>query len=235
MNLPRIISKLRKAVDTIRLHSKVSYSQSGEDIIADYLFESIGISKPCYLDIGANHPVKGNNTYLFYLKGARGVCIEPDISLIPKLKSSRLGDLVLNLGIATAASTEADFYFFEGHFSAWNTFSKVDALIKQKESGIAFGQTKVKLNTVENIIKDHKLGHINFISLDVEGLDLEILKSIDFSVIRPELICVETIMFSLNNTINKNNDILSYMHTQGYKVYADTNLNSLFCRGDLFK
>jgi hypothetical protein len=155
--------------------------------------------------------------------------------LIPKLKNSRSGDLVLNLGISTATSTEADFYFFEGHFSAWNTFSKEDALIKQKESGIAFGQTKVKLNTVENIIKDYKLGHINFISLDVEGLDLEILKSIDFSLIRPELICVETIMFSLNNTINKNNDILSYMQTQGYKIYADTNLNSLFCRGDLFK
>jgi FkbM family methyltransferase len=235
MNLQRIITKLRKAIDTIQLQSKVSYSQCGEDIIADYFFESIGISKPRYLDIGANQPVKGNNTYLFYLKGARGVCIEPDISLIQVLNKSRPDDLVIHAGISTSVSSEADFYFFDGHYNAWNTFSKEDADKKQRESGINYKQTKVKLDTVENIIKANNLGHINFISLDVEGLDLQILKSIDFSTIRPELICVETIEFSMNNTINKNSEIMSFMLTQGYHVYADTNLNTFFCRNDLFK
>ncbi|WP_407520285.1 FkbM family methyltransferase [Lacibacter sp. MH-610] len=234
MNLQRIFTKFKKAVDTIQLRSKVSYSQSGEDIIVDYFFESIGISKPTYADIGANQPVKGNNTYLFYLKGSRGVCIEPDISLISTLKQKRPGDLILNLGISTSVSAEANFYFFDGIYSAWNTFSKEDADQKMKESGLAYRQTKVKLETVENIINQYQLGHINFISLDVEGWDLPILQSIDFSRIRPEMICVETITFSLHNTMQKNADIINYMLTQGYKVYADTNLNTLFCRNDIF-
>lgn len=234
MNLHRIFVKLRKAVDTIQLRSRVSYSQSGEDIIADYFFESIGISNPSFLDIGANQPVKGNNTYLFYLKGSRGVCIEPDVSLIPSLKKMRPRDLILNSGISTSVSSDADFYFFEGHYNAWNTFSREDAEKKKIESGIAFRQAKVKLDTVENIINQYQLGHVNFISLDVEGWDLPILKSIDFSRIRPEMICVETIAFSLQNTVEKNKDIIEFMLTRGYRVYADTNLNTLFCRNDLF-
>jgi FkbM family methyltransferase len=235
MNLSRVITKLKKAVDTIQLRSKVSYSQSGEDIIADYFFESIGMSKPVYVDIGANQPSKGNNTYLFYLKGSKGICIEPDITLIPSLKSVRPRDIILNIGISTSVTSEADFYYFHGHYNAWNTFSKEDADKKSNESGIAYKISKVKLDTVGSMLEKYNMEKVNFISLDVEGLDLQILKSIDFNVIRPELICVETIEFSLNNTVNKNDEITSYMLTKGYRVYADTNLNTLFCRNDIFQ
>lgn len=235
MNLSRVITKLKKAVDTIQLRSKVSYSQSGEDIIADYFFESIGISKPVYVDIGANQPIKGNNTYLFYLKGSKGICIEPDITLIPSLKRIRPHDIILNIGISTSVASEADFYYFHGHYNAWNTFSKEDADKKSNESGIAYKISKVQLDTVGSMLKKYNMEKVNFISLDVEGLDLQILKSIDFNVIRPELICVETVEFSLNNTVNKNNEIASYMLTKGYCVYADTNLNTLFCRNDIFQ
>ncbi|RTL60618.1 MAG: FkbM family methyltransferase [Sphingobacteriales bacterium] len=235
MNLSRILIKLKKAADTIRLRSKVSYSQSGEDLIADYFFESIGIKQPVYIDIGANQPIKGNNTYLFYLKGSKGICIEPDISLIPSLKKTRPNDIVLNIGVSVTVASEADFYFFDGHYNAWNTFSKEDADKKRRESGISYHQSKVQLDTVENIADKYNFRKVNFISLDVEGVDLAILKSVDFKKLRPELICVETIEFSLNNTMNKDQEIISYMLTQGYRVYADTNLNTLFCRSDIFQ
>lgn len=235
MNLSRIVTKFKKAVDSIQLRSKVSYSQSGEDLIADYFFESIGIKQPSYIDIGANQPIKGNNTYLFYLKGSKGICIEPDISLIPSLKKARVRDIILNMGVSVTVAAQADFYFFDGHYNAWNTFSKEDADKKSKESGIAYRQSKVQLETVESIVDKHTFQNVNFISLDVEGLDLAILKSIDFNKIRPELLCVETIEFSLNNNLNKNQEIISYMLTQGYRVYADTNLNTLFCRNDIFQ
>ena len=235
MNLSRIVTKFKKAVDSIQLRSKVSYSQSGEDLIADYFFESIGIKQPNYIDIGANQPIKGNNTYLFYLKGSKGICIGPDISLIPSLKKARVRDIILNMGVSVTVAAQADFYFFDGHYNAWNTFSKEDADKKSKESGIAYRQSKVQLETVGSIVDKHTFQNVNFISLDVEGLDLAILKSIDFNKIRPELLCVETIEFSLNNNLNKNQEIISYMLTQGYRVYADTNLNTLFCRNDIFQ
>ena len=235
MNLSRIIIKFKKAADSIQLRSKVSYSQSGEDLIADYFFESIGIKQPSYIDIGANQPIKGNNTYLFYLKGSKGICIEPDISLISSLTKARARDIILNMGVSVTVAAQADFYFFDGHYNAWNTFSKEDADKKSKESGIAYRQSKVQLETVGSIVDKHTFQNVNFISLDVEGLDLAILKSIDFNKIRPELLCVETIEFSLNNNLNKNQEIINYMLTQGYRVYADTNLNTLFCRNDIFQ
>lgn len=235
MNLSRIFTKFKKAADTLQLRSKVSYSQSGEDLIADYFFESIGIKQPSYIDIGANQPIKGNNTYLFYLKGGKGICVEPDISLISSLKKSRPRDVILNIGVSVTVAAKAEFYFFDGHYSAWNTFSKEDADKKRKESGIEYRQSQVQLETVENIADKYNFQKVNFISLDVEGLDLAILKSMDFNKIRPELLCVETIGFSLNNTMNKNQEIINYMLTQDYRVYADTNLNTLFCRNDIFQ
>ncbi len=235
MLIKRIIIKIKKAIDTIFLIGKVSYAQCGEDLIADYFFEHIGITKPSYIDIGSNQPIKGNNTYYFYLKGANGICIEPDVTIIPILKSKRPRDIVLNIGISFEDTKDADFYYFEGHYNAWNTFSKADAEIKKKESGIEYHTTKVNLENIQNVINNHNFNNVNFISIDVEGLDLEILKSINFEIVRPELICVETILFSLENGINKNYEITNYMLSQNYIVYADTNLNTFYCRKDLFQ
>src|SRR6476620_2881599 len=72
-----------------------SYSQAGEDRILSYLFVTMGIKNPSYLDIGANHPVEGNNSYLFYEKGGTGVCVEADPSLFEDLSSVRKNDKCL--------------------------------------------------------------------------------------------------------------------------------------------
>jgi FkbM family methyltransferase len=235
MNVGRTFTKLKKAFDLITLKSKASYSQSGEDLIIDYFFESIGIKQPAYIDIGANQPEKGNNTYLFYLKGSRGICIEPDITLIPALKKVRPKDLILNLGISMVAEDFADFYFFKEHYHTWNTFSKDDATKKSEESGLSFYSSKVKLDTINSITQRYHFEKVNYLSIDVEGLDLEVLKSIDFGRIKPELICVETIAFSMTNTLRKNQVAVDFMLSKDYLVYADTNLNTIFCRKDLFK
>ncbi len=235
MNLQRLITKFKKALDTISLRAKVSYSQSGEDLIIEYLFASIGITQPKYIDIGANLPKKGNNTYLFYLKGSTGICIEPDFSLIKNLKNTRPNDTVLNIGVAIEKAALADFYYFDGQYNSWNTFSKEDAILKSKNAGIAFKEKKVALDTLHNICEKYNFSDVNFLSIDVEGLDLEILQSIDFNIIRPEVICVETIAFSISNTFSKNLEIGTFLISNGYVVYADTNLNTIFCRKDIFQ
>src|SRR2546421_12866883 len=76
-----------------------SFAQAGEDRILDYLFTELQIAAPTYLDIGANCPVAFNNTYFLYQKGCKGVCVEPDPSLIPALKKYSARDTILNLGI----------------------------------------------------------------------------------------------------------------------------------------
>lgn len=234
MNINRIFLKFNYCVNIFQARTQVSFAQCGEDLIVKYLFNSLGIKYPTYIDIGTNEPIKGNNTYLFYTKKSSSVCIEPDISLVKKIKKERPKDIILNVGIAMDENEKAIFYYFDGKYSAWNTFSESEANKRSIESGIPFSTTYVELRKVNTIIEKYFNGKVNFISIDVEGLDLEILKSIDFEKYQPEIICVETISFSLINNVIKDKNIIDFMLGNNYIVYADTNINTIFCRKDLF-
>src|SRR5258705_13393386 len=76
-----------------------SYAQFGEDLIIGHLFYNLGITKPTYLDIGANEARFISNTYLFYQRGSHGVLVEPNPYLYKKLKAARRRDIVINAGI----------------------------------------------------------------------------------------------------------------------------------------
>jgi len=235
MNLKRFLGKCKKGIDIITLKSKPSYSQAGEDMIVNYLFHTLNIKNPTYLEIGTNQPVLSNNTYFFYRNGSRGVCIEPDAGMYQLIKEKRSGDTVLNIGIGLNNATSATFYLFPGLLNGWSTFSEEEAIIREKESGIKPEKKAVPLRTINDIIEQHFKPHPNFISLDVEGLDLDILKSLDFNRFRPEVICVETITFSITNTEEKLPDITAFMQSKGYFAYGDTHVNTIFCRKDLFQ
>jgi hypothetical protein len=66
------------------------------------------------------------------------------------------------------------------------------------------------------------------ISLDAEGFDLEILKSMDFNKYRPQIFCIETLTYTENGTEEKILPIIDFMNQKGYFAYADTYINSIF-------
>jgi len=235
MNIKRFLKKCAKGLDVVFMKAKASYSQTGEDIIIEYLFDSLKISHPTYLEIGTNQPKICNNTYGLYKKGCKGVCVEPDIEMVKVIKRDRPKDTILNIGIGTTDRESADFYLFPGLMNGWSTFSKEEADIRKNDTGISYHTLAVPLKNINTIIKDYFDSYPNLISLDVEGLDLEILQSIDFEKFKPEVICVETITFGyLNNTEKKIAAISDHMHSTGYFAYADTHINTIFCRSDLF-
>lgn len=78
---------------------KESYSQCGEDLLVQYIFNLRGISKPSYIDIGANDPFFLNNTAIFYSNGSRGVNIEANPHLMQRFYDLRQYDINLNVGI----------------------------------------------------------------------------------------------------------------------------------------
>ena len=235
MNLSRFFKKCKKGLDVILMTAKASYSQAGEDMIIEYLFHSIKVDNPSYLEIGTNQPKLYNNTYSFYLKGCKGVCIEPDVKMMNKIKRTRPNDTVLNIGIARDKAKSAVFYVFPKHYNSWSTFSKDEAEIRRAESGIKYDTKSVELKNINSIIQEHFTSHPNYISLDAEGLDLEILQSLNFEKYKPEVICVETISFGyLTATEKKMDSITEFMFEKGYMAYADTHINTIFCRKDLF-
>jgi len=234
MNLRRFIGKCSRGLDVINLKASSSYSQVGEDLIVNYLFNSLNIQKPTYLEIGTNEPVIGNNTYFFYKKGCNGVCIEPNIELYKAIKKKRPKDTLLNIGIGLSNVDSATFYLFPPLLNGWSTFSEQEARIREIESGSKAKEVLVALKNINDIIEKYFTPWPNFISLDVEGMDLDILQSLDFQRFHPEVICVETISFSITNTEEKLQDIISFMHSKGYFTYADTHINTIFCKTGLF-
>lgn len=236
MNWHRIKGKFFSAWQILRGKLYASGSQAGEDQLIRYLFfNCLGIEKPTYLDIGANHPFICNNTFYFYSRGSNGVCIEPDPNFFSLLKKYRKRDKILQVGVGLENITEAELYVFPGEYSGWNTFMKTEAETRVNESGIKYHQVlKVPLININEIIENHFENCPNLISIDVEGLDLQILKSLDFKQFKPEVICVESITFSITNQEIKIKEIEEFMIANGYFGFGDSHINTIFCRTDAF-
>jgi hypothetical protein len=138
--------------------------------------------------------------------------------------------VVLNVGIGVEESANVPFFVFPGWRNSWNTFSEQEAVIREKESGIKPEVKQVPIRNINAVIAEYFQEAPDFLSIDVEGLDLAILQSLDFERYSPGLICTETITFSTDNTESKTNDIHLFMQSKGYYVFADTHINTLFSK-----
>lgn len=210
-----------------------SYSQAGEDAVLAFLFEDKKMKSVSYLDIGTNKPDNLNNTYLLYKKGSTGVCVEADVTLVPAIQKVRPNDKVIHAGVAVGDSKEADFYIFD--ITGLNTFDKEEA-----EKRAAFGTYKIKevvrvpLISINQIIKENFISYPDFLSIDIEGLDLAVLQSLDFEKYPVSVICVETCTYSENHIRPKDHSIVEFVLSKGYEVYADTYINTIFVNKNWF-
>lgn len=225
---------LFKKIKSENSFQKKSYSQSGEDLIVKFIFDCLGITKPSYLDIGAHHPYFISNTALFYEKGSRGINIEPDPVLFSEFLKERKSDVNLNIGISDIDG-ELDFFVISA--STLNTFSKEEAYNYEKEGNFKIKSIKkIKVNTLVSILNQYSNGIFpQFLSIDAEGVDEIIIKAIDFEENFPIVICIETISFSTSGNGLKNNDLIQYIESKGYLLYADTNINSIFVKESFWR
>jgi len=210
---------------------KISYSQCGEDLIVAFVFGALKLSGWTYLDIGAHHPTEISNTYLFYSKGHRGVCVEPDPTLFAEIKRVRAEDVCLNVGVGANEETAADFFVMTS--KSLNTFSKTDAeryrTYAQQDIETVIRLPLVSINT---LAEKYFEPHPNFVSLDIEGLDFEVLRTFDFERFRPEVFCIETLTYTTDKTERKITEIMELMTSKGYFSYADTFINTIFVKRD---
>lgn len=231
-------NSLKKIKDRIRhaagfSKSKRSFSQCGEDLLVNYVFNLRNIKFPTYLDIGANHPFFLSNTALFYLKGCRGINIEANPQLIREFELFRRKDINLNVGIGPVED-EMDFYVMDD--STLSTFSKTDA-DRLAATGKYSVQAvkKIQLTTVNKVIDKYCPGRFpDFLSIDVEGLDYDILRSIDFSKYWPKVICVEAAEYSPTGAGARKTDIIDFLVSKGYYEYANTNLNAIMVKNEFW-
>ena len=221
-----IIRKIKKHYNRIKMFldqsSNYSYAQEGEDRILMRYFD--GRKKGFYLDVGAHHPKLYSNTFLFYNQGWNGINIDAMPGSMEIFNKQRPRDI--NIEAAISKNTEKlPFYIFSD--KALNTFSKDLADAREdKEKGHYLVETKI-INTIplsqvlEKYLPQNQ--HIDFMTLDIEGYDLNALESMNLNQFRPELILVEVYADNIMDA-----PIDRYLRSQGYTFYAKAVLTCIY-------
>ena len=198
-----------------KIKLKKSYSNWGIDMMADFFFRNK--KEGIYIDVGCHHPLINNNTYPLYKRGWKGINIDIDYGAIDSFNFLRSKDT--NIKIAVSDTTgEAELFFYHNR-AAKNTLSKEKGFDSKEIQ-------KIKTSTLNKVIENsiYKDQKINFISIDVEGYELNVLKGFDFKKYKPDLVVLELIQegmtefFHQNIENIQNSEVYLYMIKHDYKL-----------------
>lgn len=220
------IKEMHNSIENINM----TFSQSGEDSIINYIFNTLGRKIGTYLDLGANHAFHLSNTYNFYVKGARGVLLEANPELAMELVEKRPEDIVINKCLAEKSGETLDFYILNGDGLSTCDYSAVQSFIKENPALEITRKITIDSITINEIIDRYFPENApDIMNIDIEGMELAILKMIDFEKFRPLVIICEMIEYKNGLTIGeKNTEILEFMKKNDYIEFAFTGINSIF-------
>jgi FkbM family methyltransferase len=193
-----------------------SYSQEGEDIILRRIFD--GQKVGFYVDVGAHHPRRFSNTHIFYRRGWYGINIEPNPDAFRLFQSDRGRDTNLQLGVSDRPGRLTYYQFDE---SALNTFDETLAFWRLANTPFRLvTKIEVAVERLDDILERALPANqcIDFLSIDVEGLDFAVLQSNDWQRFRPTCVLVEALGTSLENIIRS--ELFAFMKSQGYVLFA---------------
>jgi FkbM family methyltransferase len=167
-----------------------SFGQNGEDLILDRMLEKEVAG--FYVDVGAHHPVRFSNTYLFYRRGWRGINIDAQPGSMRLFRKHRPRDINVECGVAARAGTLSYFRFNE---PALNTFDESEAKLKDVAPYRIVDRVEVGVRPLGDLLAEFlPAGQaIDFMTVDVEGLDAEVLGSNDWNRFRPRIVLAETL------------------------------------------
>jgi FkbM family methyltransferase len=220
-----------KAIETLREikndyfdgYSIKSYSQEGEDMILRRIFEKQKVG--FYVDVGAHHPFRFSNTYHFYKQGWRGINIDAMPRSMESFKRFRSRDINLEMPIGNGDQVLTYFAFNE---PALNGFSEKLSRERHGKDGYFIRQEiELKISKLSSVLDKYlpQSVKIDFLSIDVEGLDFDILQSNDWMKYKPKCILVEILASSLHEIENK--EIAIFLKKYGYIVFAKA-MNTVF-------
>ena len=201
------------------LHHQISFSQEGEDCMLSRIFE--GQKKGFYVDVGAHHPQRFSNTYRFYLKGWRGINIDAMPGSMELFKQLRPEDINLESAISDSRQVLTYYMFNEpalNGFSADIAASRADSTRWQ-----LLDKRPIKTQTLADVLDCHLPSgqEIDFLSIDVEGIDYQVLLSNNWQKYRPKIVLVEELKTSLSD-LEAGSKVSTLMQKNGYGLLAKT-------------
>lgn len=210
-----------------RRSRRTAYSQEGEDLLLVRIFESR--PRGIYVDVGAHHPFRFSNTCLLHQKGWKGVNIDAMPGSMRLFNRFRPADVNLEAGISATPSTLEFFIFAE---PALNTFDP--ALAQQRQDmGWKLASTRaVPCMPLAQVLQDAlpRLGadQIDLLTIDVEGFDLDVLRSNDWRQFQPSVIAIEILDKDMTGVLAS--DVGRYCDSIGYTPFAKLHHTVLFMK-----
>ena len=155
-------------------------SQFNEDIYLNSFFKKDYRGK--FVDLGCFHPTRDNNTFRFYKKNWTGINVDLNPITIELFDFFRSKDININCAISDKRTSKK--MYFVDNLSPLNTldqnhlkFLKKNFLFEKKD----FKEKKIKTENFNNILKKHNFYKVDFLNIDLEGLEYEVIKSINFT------------------------------------------------------
>lgn len=204
------------------------YSQEGEDLILWRYFA--GKINGFYVDVGAHHPTRFSNTQLFYKNGWRGINIDAMPGSMKPFHQYRRRDINLEIPVA---SSQKDLKFSIFSDPALNGFVSDEWIEKNARNGYPLIEQKnLTAMTLAEILDKHLPSGqtIDFMSIDVEGLDLDVFNSNNWNKYRPEILVIETESLDIEETLGA--PLILAAKAKGYRLMAKT-INSWIFRNPL--
>jgi len=224
----REVVQNRLSTPAIMCDGLESYSQNGEDVIIASLLRAAGIEPnqdgpPQMLELGTNHPVNMNNSWLLLKQGFRSVLVEPNIAYHGDIKKMRPDDILLPVAVAPEAGQATLYIPFQPEVASLSR-AFVEDFYRRRKLDPKIIEKPVELVTLNSILDEHFADtHPAVLAIDIEGMDFGVLENVDWAKWRPTVFCIER---SISPALRDNMRDLMAKH--GYSIVAATPVNDIY-------
>src|SRR6185437_661774 len=200
---------------------ELSYAQNLEDYHLSLAFA--GQDSGTYIDVGAGHPIADNVSFWFYERGWQGVVVEPQPELAALYQRLRPRDLVVR-GLVGRHCGEIDFHVVERLHGLSTTVQ--DVAQKAKAFGVGYQTVRMPVTTLARLCESHNLDSIDFLKIDVEGAEGDVLFGGDWKRFRPKVIVAEAV--TPMASVPSWQDWEPFLMAQGYRFVLFDTLNRFY-------
>ena len=231
INRPEWVSRLGGWLRNYIPLGRLSYSQEGEDLVLARILGELKITTGFFVDIGAHHPTRYSNTYYFYRRGWRGINVDALPGTKKLFQRMRSRDITIECGVG---SQEGVLRYFAFNEPALNTFSEEEAKKKEFPPYHIINTAHIPVVTLKRILDEH-LPHntpIDFLTIDAEGFDHEIISSNDWNLYRPRVVLVELLNTDIDNL--EMHPTAQILRQHNYRAMAKTFNTYFFVANEAF-
>ena len=208
--------------------ARISFAQNMEDILLDRVFSDQRTG--AYFDVGACHPVLDSNTHFFHLRGWRGVNLEPNPEGIQRFREQRPDDL--NLAVAASdRNGSCVFYKVQDHSIQGLSTCDPEMAQRYRAQGVEVFEHSVPIRTLRSIVQEHQIAEPDFLSIDVELQEEDVIRGIDLKHWQPRVIVVEATIPATSTPCHHLWEPILLEH--GYIFAYFNGLNRFYLREDM--